>query len=138
MNTTNHPGRLRKIRRFLHLLGTVITPVGSIRATSKAHLVNQFLSTVWLNPVSNLLFLHCQIGHCHAPLCRNCGTDSREFPTWRRCCRIFVHCWRDIADRGKRANSVSSARCQFELIFGDRQICLKHIVSIIARFYWSL
>lgn len=102
MNLTAHCG--------CHLLGSVIIPVGSVRTTSEAHVVNRFPFTVYLDPAPNRPLHHWETGiagHCYV------GTDSLQFPTIRRCYQNSVHRLKDVMDRHMSLSSTHKYRFEY-------------------------
>lgn len=95
INTTSHCSLLRKFRILLHLLGNVVTLVGSVHSTGMAHLVIRFLSTVYLDAVANRPLHHRQTG---IAVYHHAGTDFPQLHTRRRCCRFLVPSWQGVID----------------------------------------
>lgn len=96
INSTSHLSLLRKIRKFLDILRDHVTCVGSVCTFCMAHVVEWFLSTVCLNPVATICYT---VGELGIAANRYVGSDPPQFSTMRKCCQIFVHRGRNVADR---------------------------------------
>lgn len=139
MNTTGHCCWMRKIRKFLLLLRTVVTPGRSVRASRKAPLINQFPSTIFLNLFANGPFRRWQIRRFSASIRRS---DFTKIPYQEEMHRFFVRLKGDIADRRlcilATCNSDSKDRLHWRLICWVYRKLLKYVVSMTFRLCWPL